>query len=170
VLADDPLLDVRLVDSPGQPWRIVLDTHWRTPTDSRLLATPGRVLVVGSDPPGPATEALEAAGAELLRLPAGDGGIRLAALWPALAGRGLNELHVEAGAVLNGKLAAGGWVDEWLLYLAPRLLGEGRGLAHMGAALAEGALAADPPWAWIDCSPVGTDVRLRARRTTGAQN
>jgi diaminohydroxyphosphoribosylaminopyrimidine deaminase/5-amino-6-(5-phosphoribosylamino)uracil reductase len=170
VLADDPRLDVRLVDTPGQPWRIVLDTHWRTPTGARLLQAPGRVLVVGSDPPGPATEALEAAGAELLRLPAGSGGIDLAALWPALAGRGLNELHFEAGSVLNGYLAAGGWVDEWLLYLAPRLLGEGRGLAHLGAAMAEGTLSADPPWTWIDCSPIGTDVRLRARRTTGAQN
>lgn len=164
VLADDPRLDVRLVETPAQPLRVVLDSRWRTPPRSRLLATPGRVLVVGSEALGDRARELEAAGADLLQLPAAAQGLDLAALWPLLAERGINEVHVEAGAALNGSLFAGNWVDEWLVYLSPRLLGKGRGLADLPVDPPPGALDATTPWRWIDCQPVGNDLRLRARR------
>ena len=41
-----------------------------------------------------------------------------------LAARGINELHVEAGVKLNGSLVREGCVDEFLVYLAPTLLGD----------------------------------------------
>jgi diaminohydroxyphosphoribosylaminopyrimidine deaminase/5-amino-6-(5-phosphoribosylamino)uracil reductase len=40
-----------------------------------------------------------------------------------LAGRGANEVWVEAGAVLAGAFVAEGLFDELVLYLAPTLLG-----------------------------------------------
>ncbi len=171
VLADDPRLDVRLVPTPAQPLRIVLDSHWRTPPTARLLASPGRVLVVGTTPPDDRAQALQAAGAELLQLaPAppgvGQSGVDLAALLAALAGRGINELHVEAGAVLAGAFLAAGWVDECLLYLAPKLLGQGRALADLPAEFGSRALTGDATWRWIDCQPAGQDLRLRALRAT----
>ena len=49
-----------------------------------------------------------------------------------LARRGINELHVEAGHKLNGSLVREGLVDEFLVYMAPRLLGTGRELAAFG--------------------------------------
>jgi len=168
VLADDPRLDVRLVETPAQPLRVVLDSRWRTPPCSRLLATPGKVLLVGSEALGDRARELEAAGAEVLQLPPAARGLDLAALWPLLAERGVNEVHVEAGATLNGTLFAGGWVDEWLVYLAPRLLGKGRGLADFPVDPPPGALDATSPWRWIDCQPVGNDMRLRARRRVAA--
>jgi diaminohydroxyphosphoribosylaminopyrimidine deaminase/5-amino-6-(5-phosphoribosylamino)uracil reductase len=46
-----------------------------------------------------------------------------------LALQQVNELLVEAGSVLNGALLAEGWVDEWVIYMAPCILGDqGRGL------------------------------------------
>jgi len=44
--------------------------------------------------------------------------------------------------------------------VAPRLLGQGSGLAHLGALerLADGV-----DLRWIDTAPVGTDLRLRAQ-------
>ncbi len=46
-----------------------------------------------------------------------------------LARRELNEIHVEAGAKLNGSLLQAGVVDELLVYLAPRVIGDsGRGM------------------------------------------
>ena len=49
-----------------------------------------------------------------------------------LAGLQMNELLVEAGPVLNGSLLAGGFVDEWIIYMAPSVLGDGgRGLFHL---------------------------------------
>jgi diaminohydroxyphosphoribosylaminopyrimidine deaminase / 5-amino-6-(5-phosphoribosylamino)uracil reductase len=165
VLRDDPRLDVRLVETPSQPWRIVLDSHWRTPVNARLLAPPGRVLIVGTATPNENARALQAAGAELMRLPVGPSGVDLAALWSALADRGVNELHVEAGASLNGSLVAGGWVDEWLLYVSPKLLGNGRGMADLPDGTGEQALSQGAKWRWIDCEWLEGDVRLRARRS-----
>ena len=77
-----------------------------------------------------------------------------------LARRGINELHVEAGARLNGALLAAGLVDELLAYVAPVLLGEGRGLAAFGP-----PAALDQAWrlALHDVARVGEDVRLIGR-------
>ena len=78
----------------------------------------------------------------------------------ALAARGVNELHVEAGHRLNGALLQAGLVDELLLYLAPKLLGPGRGMADMVplAALSEGV-----ELEWRDLQHVGPDLRILAR-------
>ena len=68
--------------------------------------------------------ALRAVGAELVCLPDAEGGrISLPALLDWLGAQGVNELHVEAGPGLNGALAVAGLVDEYLIYLAPTLLG-----------------------------------------------
>jgi diaminohydroxyphosphoribosylaminopyrimidine deaminase/5-amino-6-(5-phosphoribosylamino)uracil reductase len=168
VLADDPRLDVRLVPTPAQPWRIVLDSRWRTPPNARLLPAPGRVLLVGVDAFDERTQFLEAAGAELLRLPPGPAGVDLGELLRVLADRGINELHVEAGARLNGALLSGGWVDECLLYVAPKMLGNGRGLADLPGSLGERALMAAADWQWNECRVLDEDLCLRARRSLTA--
>jgi diaminohydroxyphosphoribosylaminopyrimidine deaminase/5-amino-6-(5-phosphoribosylamino)uracil reductase len=78
----------------------------------------------------------------------------------------VNELHVEAGARLTGSLIEGGWVDELLLYLAPRVLGPGRGVADM-ATLSDLSFA--PQFEWRDLALVGQDARLLARRVGADQ-
>lgn len=138
VLDDDPRLDVRAFDVPRQPLRVVLDSRWRMPPDATMLGTPGGVLVVGLPPADQAAQlrqaALQASGAEVVESPASlvaPGQVDLAWLMPELARRGVNELHVEAGARLNGHLIEQGWADEILVYLAPKLLGPGRALAAL---------------------------------------
>lgn len=124
--ADDPRLDVRWVSTASQPLRVVVDSKFSLPANAKLLAPPGAVLVVGAVDSASASPALAASGAELISLPGPEGRVDLAALLAHLSRRGVNELHVEAGAVLNSALMQGGWVDEVLLYLAPKLLGPGR--------------------------------------------
>jgi len=77
-----------------------------------------------------------------------------------LAARHVNELHVEAGARLNGALLRTGRVDELLLYLAPTLLGAGRDMAALGPfeSLAQGL-----PFEFHDAAKVGADLRILAR-------
>ena len=158
-LADDPRLDVRLVPTPAQPLRVVVDSRFRLPTSAKLLAPPGKVLICGACASASAEAALSAQGAELLHLPGPGGEVDLAALLRVLAERGVNELQVEAGARLNGALLRAGLVDELLIYLAPMLLGAGRPMASLGPfeALAQGL-----PLKWLDCSSVGADLRIRA--------
>lgn len=165
VLADDPRLDVRLVPTPAQPLRIVLDSQLCLPTTARLLDPPGRVLVLTAAAPGAAAEALAARGAEVQRLPAHEGRIDLHALLAELQRRSINELHVEAGATLNGALLRAGLVDELLLYLAPKLVGPGLPMLQWPTlASLDEALQLS----WIDEQRVGADLRLRALVTPRA--
>lgn len=93
-------------------------------------------------------------------LPDAQGKVDLAALMRELGARGVNELHVEAGYKLNGSLLRAGLVDEFLVYLAPKLLGQGREMAAFGPLE---ALDQAPQLRWREITPVGEDLRLIAR-------
>lgn len=164
VLADRPRLDVRHVPTTLQPLRVALDSHLRTPPETPLLAPPGRCLLAAVHGPADAAlqtraAALQAAGAELLWLPGDEAGhVSLPALLPALAPYALNEVHIEAGATLNGALLAAGLVDELLVYLAPAVLGAGRGIAEWGPIT---RLEDKVALRLHAVDTVGTDLRLR---------
>jgi len=136
VIEDDPNLTVRDVALPigqsGQtvalaaPLRVVLDSHLRMPVTARILQ--GGCLVATASNDAVKTDALRAAGAEVLCVPDTHGRVDLSALLRALADRGVNEVHVEGGARLSGVLLKAGLVDELLAYMAPCILGsEARG-------------------------------------------
>ena len=149
---DDPRLDVRLVASARQPLRVIVDSRLETPPSARIVAPPGAVLVYAAVDDAARRRALEDAAprSRCCRRPAGK--VDLAAMVADLGRRGVNELHVEAGEKLNASLLAAGLVDELLVYVAPRLIGSGRGLA---------ALA---PIARLDDAPRVLVHERRARR------
>lgn len=168
VLEDDPRLDVRLAETARQPLRIVVDSRLELPLDARIIAPPGGLLVAtASDPRATAAKrsALARLGVTVIDCPgparSGTGPkVDLPGLLRELALRGVNELHVEAGHKLNGSLLREGLVDELLLYLAPRLLGPGMGLANIGP-LTE--LAQGVELEFVEAMQVGRDLRVRAR-------
>lgn len=132
VLADNPWMNVRAVETPRQPRRIVLDSQLRTPPDANILQG-GNTLIVTASDDASRRQALENAGAEILHLPADNGQVDIAALLLTL-GQRTNELLIEAGAALNAAFMQSGYVDEYLLYLAPTFLGDpARGLAMLPA-------------------------------------
>ena len=169
VRTDDPRLDVRRVAVAQQPMRVVVDSGFATPPAARILAAPGRVLVVGALDRPQQMDGLRAAGADLLLLPGvpgparnpGQGQVDLPALLDRLAFQGINELHVEAGARLNAAWLQTGLVDELLVYLAPKLLGPGRDIAALPVLP---ALFQAIQWRFEAVYPVGDDLCLRARR------
>jgi diaminohydroxyphosphoribosylaminopyrimidine deaminase/5-amino-6-(5-phosphoribosylamino)uracil reductase len=157
VLADNPRMNVRDLDIGRQPLRVVVDSALRTPPSAAML--PALIACRAADPARRA--ALEAAGAEVVELPGGDGRVDLAALLTLLAQRGVNELHVEAGAALNGALLAAGLVDEWVAYVAPMAVGDdARGLFALSplASLADAAR-----FRFADVRQIGGDLRLTLR-------
>jgi diaminohydroxyphosphoribosylaminopyrimidine deaminase/5-amino-6-(5-phosphoribosylamino)uracil reductase len=159
VLADDPQMNVRGIDSSRQPLKVVLDSRLATPPTARVLA--GGALIVAAVDDVKRRAALEAAGAEVILLPGGEGRVDLGALLELLARRGVNELHVEAGATLNGSLLAGGWVDEWLAYIAPAALGhQARGLFDLPVLT---DMAARLDFQLQDVRRLGQDLRLTLR-------
>ncbi|MEJ8835732.1 bifunctional diaminohydroxyphosphoribosylaminopyrimidine deaminase/5-amino-6-(5-phosphoribosylamino)uracil reductase RibD [Ramlibacter sp. AN1133] len=161
VLDDDPRLDVRLAPVGRQPPLVVVDSRLQTPPAAALFCVPDRpVWIYAAQADAQAQAALQARGAHVTLLPGAGGKVDLAALLKDLAGRGVNELHVEAGFKLNGSLLRESLVDEFLVYLAPRLLGSGRGMVAIGPLedLAQGVALEFGP-----IERVGDDLRVLAR-------
>jgi diaminohydroxyphosphoribosylaminopyrimidine deaminase / 5-amino-6-(5-phosphoribosylamino)uracil reductase len=157
VLQDDPQLTVRDVATSRQPLRIVIDRHAQTPAGARLLRDAAVLIVTNG-----AGNSSWPAHVESLALPDAAQRIDLQALLRELGRREINELHVEAGARLNGALLAAGLVDELLLYVAPALIGDpARGMFQLDAALAD--LTQRVPLAWHSVDRVGEDLRIVAR-------
>ena len=157
VRQDDPQLTVRRVETPRQPLKVVVDRHGELPADARVLES-GRLLVVSAEAP----RTRWPAHVESVVLPGPDGRVDLVGMLRLLAQRELNEIHVEAGAKLNGALLAAGLVDELLLYVAPRLIGDpARGMFALPAPLRD--LAASARLAVRDQQRLGEDLRIVAR-------
>jgi len=126
-----------------------------------LLEPPGKALVYTTSSDAARVAALASDHVEVAPLPAdANGKTDLVAMLADLARREINELHVEAGEKLNASLLRAGLVDELLLYVAPRLLGDGRAIAGIGAL---GSLADSFDFEFIDVERVGADLRLRLR-------
>lgn len=126
VLADDPMMTVRGLDTPRQPQKIIVDSRLRISPEAKILQ--GGALLVCAVPDEKKQAELHLAGIEVICLPNPEGQVDLPALMQELGRRQINELHVEAGAGLNGALIAQHCVNELLLYMAPKLLGCGAGL------------------------------------------
>jgi diaminohydroxyphosphoribosylaminopyrimidine deaminase/5-amino-6-(5-phosphoribosylamino)uracil reductase len=157
---DDPQLNVRGVDTPRQPLKIVVDSKFETPPSARLLKD-GKTLVVGAANEERKIAALKAAGAEAITIRNDQGKVELFKLMEELARRELNEIHVEAGTKLNGSLLQAGVVDELLVYLAPSVIGDsGRGMFHLPE-LTE--LSRSTPLKIREVERVGEDLRILAR-------
>ncbi|MDZ4143252.1 MAG: bifunctional diaminohydroxyphosphoribosylaminopyrimidine deaminase/5-amino-6-(5-phosphoribosylamino)uracil reductase RibD [Burkholderiales bacterium] len=160
VLEDDPRLDVRLVSTPRQPHLVVVDSRLETPLDARLFIPGRRLWIYAAVANTERAAALTTRGAEVILMPGAGGKVDLAAMLHDLARREVNELHVEAGHKLNGSLIREGLVDELLVYLAPKLIGQGRDMASFGPL---SALTQAVPLDFRDIERVGDDLRIVAR-------
>lgn len=143
ILADDPRLNVRWdelsdvhqeidVDKIEPPWRIIIDTDLRTPAASRIFDVPGKVLIACANEKPDAKKQLESRGAIVKRFSENNGKVDLASVMRHLSDMKINEVMLEAGPVLSGAMIQAGLIDELILYVAPRLLGDtARGLFHL---------------------------------------
>jgi diaminohydroxyphosphoribosylaminopyrimidine deaminase/5-amino-6-(5-phosphoribosylamino)uracil reductase len=185
VLADDPRLDVRLPAPPSgharlQPLRVVLDAGLQTPPGAKMLATGGNVLIMTAanrleqevERAGRRSQLTER-GAEIEEVPvsepaAGADTIRLSLpdVLARLGRREINELWVEAGARLAGRLLDESLVDEIVLYMAPKLLGSN---ARPLADIADVQQLQDARrLAIVETRQIGEDLRIRLRRAGDA--
>ena len=164
VLEDNPRLDVRLVDTPRQPHLVVVDSRLETPLDALLFAPRRKVFIYAAQVNDANKAALEALGATVIYMPGQTDATRnkvdLKAMLLDLARREVNELHVEAGHRLNGSLVGEGLIDEFLVYVAPKLIGQGRDMASFGPLT---DLAAAVPLTFKSTAMIGPDLRILAR-------
>ncbi len=165
LLEDDPRLDVRLVEAPRQPHLVIVDSRLQTPLDARVFGVSDRkIWIYCAQRDAAKAAALEARGASVTCIANPQGKVDLSALLQDLAAREVNELHVEAGEKLNGSLLREGLVDEVLVYLAPKFVGSGLGIASQpfsGGPLTD--LAGAMPLEFVSVDRFGTDLRIVAK-------
>ena len=167
VLADDPSLNVRWEELPldvkagypqeklRQPVRVILDSSHKVRSDFKVFSTESPVWLVGEDD-YPLTGF--PVFTEYLQLDRNQGETRLQALMTELGKRQINTLWVEAGATLAGALIAENLVDELIIYMAPKLLGDqARDLCHLPNLT---QLADAPLWQLQSCESIGDDLKL----------
>ncbi len=158
VLADDPALTARIGDDVLQPVRIVLDTHLRMPPHMQLAKLPGRSLILTASGDRRRMADLQKAGFEIHRIVEKNGRIDLNVVMTFMADQQVNELLVEAGPVLNGALLAENLADEWIVYMAPCVLGDrGRGLFTLPGIR---TMADKKLLKLADARQIGPDLRL----------
>jgi diaminohydroxyphosphoribosylaminopyrimidine deaminase / 5-amino-6-(5-phosphoribosylamino)uracil reductase len=158
VLADDPSLTARIDKEVVQPIRVVLDSTLKMPVNALMAGLPGRSLILTCSKEETKKEALQKAGFEVNVLPEKQGRLDLAEVMKFLAGQEINELLVEAGAVLNGALLDKNLVDEWIIYMAPKILGDqGRGLFSLPGLQ---KLADKKQMKFQDVRQLGQDLKL----------
>jgi diaminohydroxyphosphoribosylaminopyrimidine deaminase/5-amino-6-(5-phosphoribosylamino)uracil reductase len=158
VLADDPQMNVRAVETPRQPLRIVVDSHLKMPPSAKMLVD-GKTLIVTGNDNHEKMDKLWQAGARMLILPLKNGHVDLKRMLDELGKQNINEITVEAGPTLSGALLQAGLVDELVIYLAPLLLGDkARGMFD----LPELTKMAGRELRIRDINMVGRDLRIRA--------
>ncbi len=154
VKLDDPRLNVREVDTPRQPLRVIVDSRLETPPGAKILQGPRVLMFAGRQASAPDN-------ADVVVLPNADGKVELPRMLEELGRRGINELHVEAGFRLNGSLVREGCVDEFLLYFNPSLLGDGaQGMFDLPP---RASLQERLSLKIVSVERVGEDLRLLAR-------
>jgi 3,4-dihydroxy 2-butanone 4-phosphate synthase/GTP cyclohydrolase II len=127
ILADDPQLTVRLVEGPN-PQPVILDSRLRTPLTARLFhpeRTAPRPWIATTEPvDAERKQALEAAGARILTIPAAArGGVQLAALLDCLGAMGLDSLMVEGGVRVISNFLAEDLANFAVITISPCFVG-----------------------------------------------
>lgn len=158
-LADDPRLDRRLGLAEGPILRVVLDRRLRLPPEAKLLGVAGPVVVYTESGDAARRAALEAWGAEVVRLP--DAGP--AAVLAELAARGVDSLLVEGGGEVAAAFVAAGLYDRVQAVVAPLLVGGRRAPGPLGGA-GTGPLASAPRLERLTVRRFGPDRLLSGLR------
>jgi len=162
VLADDPALTARIDMAVEQPIRVVLDSTLKMPLTAQMAKLAGRSLILTCSSDEVKRQALQEVGFEVYSLADNKGQLDLQAVLNFLVEQQINELLVEAGSLLNGALLAEDLVDEWIIYMAPCVLGDqGRGLFSMPSLQ---SMADKKKLYFQDVRAVGPDLKLTLTR------
>lgn len=170
VLADDPLLNVRAVETPRQPIRAVIDRRFIIDEKAALFNGDPVWLFVEDRALTAAEQQKEARlvqekNTRLIKIPLSnsDGAseaLDLHAVMAYLADNEINEVHLEAGPRLNAAFLEANLMDEVLMYMAPKIIGPGREAFALSPLQ---RLSEARQMVFFEQQLVGTDIRLSAR-------
>ena len=161
VLADDPMLNVRLEGEHHQPVRVVVDSNLRIPVDSQLVKTAKEyrtivattVISTEAERNGEISfncrrfldsqRSLEMPGIELIECQSNNNHVDIKDMMTKLGAMGIDSLLLEGGGTLNAAFLEAGCVDEVWAFIAPKIIGgegaktpvSGKGIDNMSEAI-----------------------------------
>lgn len=157
---DNPRLTVRAIDTSRQPRKILIDSKLEVSPDAAIFDGSPTLIFCAVDDAGKKSQ-LSDRNATVIALPDGHGKVDLAAMANELGAHEFNEVLIEAGTKLNGSLLRANLIDELIIYLAPRVLGDSaRGMFGIPELT---DLTKQFPLHFDDVRQIGVDIRITAR-------
>lgn len=132
ILADDPWLNIRNIKQERQPDLVIIDSHLRTPANAKVLDTERRTYIYTAAP----SSAFSHKNSHIIStqsMTEKSTVVNLKNVLDDLCKKDINEIHLEAGPTLNGAFLQENLVDEFLIYIAPKIIGPGLEVASMPA-------------------------------------
>ena len=124
VLADNPSLNVRLEGNWQSPIKIIIDSHCRTPADSKIFGGMPVIIACGKSPDENNLKLLEKSGAEIIKFPSHENDkVDLQKLLELLGKRGISSVFVEGGSKIIGSLMTQKLVNRATVFIAPKIIG-----------------------------------------------
>ncbi|UOF93776.1 MAG: bifunctional diaminohydroxyphosphoribosylaminopyrimidine deaminase/5-amino-6-(5-phosphoribosylamino)uracil reductase RibD [Bordetella sp.] len=161
ILKDNPLLNVRNVNTIRQPIKAIIDTQFRIPENARIFDG-SKVLIFTSEILNlNKASRLAKNNVEIVILPIiKNGKLDLSVMIEWFASNNVNEIHVEAGSILNGALLLNNYIDELIVYISPILIGDACPIAKLPI-----LEKLDKAWkfSFLDLKSFGNDIRFHVR-------
>jgi diaminohydroxyphosphoribosylaminopyrimidine deaminase/5-amino-6-(5-phosphoribosylamino)uracil reductase len=164
ILADDPELTVRIDPQDNfypddldvrQALRVIVDSQLQIADKARVFNDSSPKLIVTASKSKPDIDA------EIITLSDAEGQVDLERVMAVLAEREINNVLVEAGSKLNGALLQAGLIDELILYMAPKIMGDSaKGLFHLPNLQ---TMSDNVELTITDIRAVGSDWRITAK-------
>jgi len=149
-------------DSEDRLWRVVVDSTGRLPPELKVFSDDHRrqtILATTARCSAARRDRFRKKGVTVWSLPARAGRVSLKALCGRLGKMGLLHILCEGGGELAGGLVDADLVDEYIFFIAPKLLGG----SSRGALEGKGwMLGREPRLRFTECGRVGDDIMVKA--------
>ena len=123
---DDPQLSVRNDQGEPdarQPLKVVIDSELKLSPDARLFQDKGEKIIFTSNKTDRAGIFSNCNGVSVHATHGDSGKVSLTEVLQQLASLQINDVLLECGAELNGAMLQAGLIDELVIYMAPKLMG-----------------------------------------------
>lgn len=164
VCADDPALTCRLPGGGGR-WRVVIDGAGRVPVTSQIFsdgADATTVVCTATGQPYPVSQSDCRNTVLVWPFAIREGRLSLRTVLRKLAAEGILHVVCEGGGILAGGLLRADLIDEAVIFLAPALMGDERGIS--GVRGTDFLLNRMPRFALVETRVFGEDVMIRVKR------
>lgn len=166
VLADNPKLTTRLKTGGKNPIRVILDTHLRTPVDANVVTDGAArtILFVSRSVPQEKIAQFEKIPlVEVVQVETET--IIVSDVLDKLGERDIMSLFVEGGATINDSFLRNGLINQFILYVAPKLIG-GRQAPTSISGEGIHSLADTLQLEISTVEKIGSDVKIVAKKIT----